>query len=175
MTKLLLILIVAIAVLASVEAESFECMKKRQKAHQSPSENYHDYLMEQILRENGIEIEKEPSKEECEKERELDRQKQKSYRGSNKVRSISELLYLVWGFIIVAVIIFASMIPIVLLVVYVDNKYDIIPARVKTPLFQNGGVTEEEYQEFLEELAEIENISIEIRNRKKASDKMWKL
>lgn len=118
MAKLLPILIVAIAVLLSVEAESFKCWKKRQKAHQSPRENYLDYQLEQIRRENGIEVEKEPSDEECENER----------LGYNKWRSIAEQLYIGFLFIIVPVVIIL-MINNVKMYVASLSKYDSEGAR----------------------------------------------
>lgn len=52
--------------------------------------------MEQISRENGIEVEKEPSDEECENER----------LGYNKRRSLAEQFYIGFLFIIVPVVIY---------------------------------------------------------------------
>ncbi|CAC5374088.1 unnamed protein product [Mytilus coruscus] len=122
MAKLLLILIIAIAVLSSVEAESYKCRQKRHKAHQSPSENYLAYKLEEINREHGIEKEKEPSDEECEKERELDRQA--SYQSPTRL-SISETLYCLFIVLVLAG-------PVVYLILFVASKYGRVGARPNT-------------------------------------------
>lgn len=78
------------------EAESFKCWKKRHKKFQSPSENFMDYQMEQLSREYGREVEKEPSDEECENER----------LGYNKRRSLAEQFYMGFLCIIVPVVVY---------------------------------------------------------------------
>ncbi|VDI72628.1 Hypothetical predicted protein [Mytilus galloprovincialis] len=122
MAKMLPILIVIIAVFAIVEAESYECKLKRHKANRNPRDNYLDYQSEKLNRENGIEKEKEPSDEECEKERELDRQT--SYQTPKRL-SISETFY---GLFIILVLVG----PVVFLILFVANKYGSVGARPNT-------------------------------------------
>lgn len=73
-------------------------------------------------RENGIEKEKEPSDEECEKERELDRQT--SYQTPKRL-SISETFY---GLFIILVLVG----PVVFLILFVTNKYGSVEAPPNT-------------------------------------------